>query len=386
MSQSVTAIVPRARQIVRRDPVLAIAAVLAVASCALVPPDAGYAGYVDFRTLGLLFSLMTVMAGLTRAGVFTAAGRALLARTHSGTGAIMALVLLPFVASMLVTNDVSLIAFVPFALLVLRMLGLGGTSVFTVVMMTIAANLGSMLTPIGNPQNLYLFSASGMGVGEFLLLMLPYAAVSGGLLVASVLLYGARHRGLPLSDAAGEKDLAPQEARIRRRALAPWAALFALSLLAVVRVVPVALLVPVVAIAALIIDRGALAEVDFGLLLTFVVFFVFVGNVGRMGAVNDLLASLVGGNELAVSVAASQVVSNVPAALLLSGFTSAWPALIVGTNLGGLGTLIASMASLISYKQVVESEPDAAGRYLVRFTIANVAFLAALALLALLLF
>ena len=384
MPQAVTAIVPRAQRIVRRDPVLTIAAVLAVASCALVPPDAGYADYVDFRTLGLLFSLMTVMAGLSRAGVFSAAGRALLARTRSGVGAIMALVLLPFVASMLVTNDVSLIAFVPFALLVLHMLGLEGASVFTVVMMTIAANLGSMLTPIGNPQNLYLFSASGMGVLDFITLMLPYALLSAALLVASVLAYGALHHSLPLKT-ADEKGLASARERIGRRALAPWMALFLLCLLAVARVLPVAALVPVVALAALAIDRRALAEVDYGLLLTFVAFFVFVGNIGRLEAVSGLLASLVGGNELAVSVAASQVVSNVPAALLLSGFSTAWPALIVGTNLGGLGTLIASMASLISYKQVVESGSGSAGYYLVRFTAANVAFLAVLVALALLL-
>ena len=138
-------------ELVRRDPVLAAAAVLAVASCALVPPDAGYLAYVDVRTLGLLFCLMATMAGLSRAGVFQAAGRALVARLHSGTSVVMGLVLLPFLASMLVTNDVSLIAFVPFALLVLRMLGIADASIFTVVMMTVAANLGSMLTPIGNP-------------------------------------------------------------------------------------------------------------------------------------------------------------------------------------------------------------------------------------------
>ena len=138
-------------ELVRRDPVLAAATVLAVASCALVPPDAGYLAYVDVRTLGLLFCLMATMAGLSRAGVFQDAGRALVARLRSGTSVVMGLVLLPFLASMLVTNDVSLIAFVPFALLVLRMLGIADASVFTVVMMTVAANLGSMLTPIGNP-------------------------------------------------------------------------------------------------------------------------------------------------------------------------------------------------------------------------------------------
>ena len=379
MSQALAA---RARELVRTDPVLTIATVLAVASCALVPPDAGYADYVDLRTLGLLFSLMTIMAALSRAGVFRAAGEALISRLRSGTSAILGLVLLPFAASMLVTNDVALIAFVPFALLVLRMLGLERSSVFTVVMMTIAANLGSMLTPIGNPQNLYLYSASGMGFGEFVALMLPYALLSATLLVASVLAYGALHDGLPMT---GERPTLPEAPAVRKRSVAPWAALFALALAAVAHVVPVRALVAATVAVALAFDRRALAEVDFGLLLTFVAFFVFVGNVGRIGAVDGLLSSLVSGNELAVSVAASQVVSNVPAALLLSGFSSAWPALIVGTNIGGLGTLIASMASLISYKQIVSERPGAAGGYLLRFTAANAAFLGALVLLALLL-
>ena len=379
MSQALAA---RARELVRTDPVLTVATVLAVASCALVPPDAGYADYVDLRTLGLLFSLMTIMAALSRAGVFRAAGEALISRLRSGTSAILGLVLLPFAASMLVTNDVALIAFVPFALLVLRMLGLERSSVFTVVMMTIAANLGSMLTPIGNPQNLYLYSASGMGFGEFVALMLPYALLSATLLVASVLAYGALHDGLPMT---GERPTLPEAPAVRKRSVAPWAALFALALAAVAHVVPVPALVAATVAVALAFDRRALAEVDFGLLLTFVAFFVFVGNVGRIGAVDGLLSSLVSGNELAVSVAASQVVSNVPAALLLSGFSSAWHALIVGTNIGGLGTLIASMASLISYKQIVSERPGAAGGYLLRFTAANVAFLGALMLLALLL-
>ena len=379
MSQALAA---RARELVRTDPVLTIATVLAVASCALVPPDAGYADYVDLRTLGLLFSLMTIMAALSRAGVFRAAGEALISRLRSGTSAILGLVLLPFAASMLVTNDVALIAFVPFALLVLRMLGLERSSVFTVVMMTIAANLGSMLTPIGNPQNLYLYSASGMGFGEFVALMLPYALLSATLLVASVLAYGALHDGLPMT---GERAALPEAPALRKRSVAPWAALFALALAAVSHAVPVPALVAATVAVALAFDRRALAEVDFGLLLTFVAFFVFVGNVGRIGAVDGLLSSLVSGNELAVSVAASQVVSNVPAALLLSGFSSAWPALIVGTNIGGLGTLIASMASLISYKQIVSERPGAAGGYLLRFTAANAAFLGALVLLALLL-
>ena len=384
MSHAPHALIARVRSHVSADPVLSVAAVLAAGSCALVPPDALYADYVDLRTLGLLFSLMTIMGALSRAGVFRAAGDALIARLRSGTAAIMGLVLLPFCASMLVTNDVALIAFVPFALLVLRLLGLERASVFTVVMMTIAANLGSMLTPIGNPQNLYLYSASGMGVAEFVGLMLPYALLSCALLVASVLAYSALHRGLGADAGANAGAAAPtapalpEVTAVRKRSVAPWLALFALALLAVARVLPVAALVALTLVAALACDRGALAEVDFGLLLTFVAFFVFVGNIGRLGAVDGLLSSLVGGNELVVSVAASQVVSNVPAALLLSGFSSAWPALIVGTNIGGLGTLIASMASLISYKQIVAERPGATGAYLLRFTVANLAFLGVL--------
>lgn len=377
MSHDLTA---HARSLLRSDPVLIVSLALAAASCVLVPPDAGYADYVDLRTLGLLFSLMTIMGALSRAGVFRAAGDALVSRLRSGTSAIMGLVLLPFVASMLVTNDVALIAFVPFALLVLRMLGLEDASVFTVIMMTMGANLGSMLTPIGNPQNLYLYSASGMGLVEFVALMLPYSLLSAALLVGSVLVYGALHRGRLA--VRGDASL-PEGADVRGRSVAPWVALFALALLSVARVVPVGVTVVATVAVAVACDRGALAEVDFGLLLTFVAFFVFVGNVGRLGAVDGLLSSLVSGNELVVSVAASQVVSNVPAALLLSGFTSTWPALIIGTNIGGLGTLIASMASLISYKQVIAERPGTTGSYLLRFTAANLAFLAVLLVFAL---
>lgn len=382
MSQPASSVASRIGALARRDPVLVAATLLAAGSCALVPPDAGYLDYVDLRTLGLLFSLMATMSGLSHAGVFRAAGEALLARTGSGTGAVLRLVLLPFFASMLVTNDVSLIAFVPFALLVLRMLGLERATVSTVILMTIAANLGSMLTPIGNPQNLYLFTASGMRVPEFVALMLPYALLSCAMLVACVLLNGVRRHGFPASGTVGGGVGAT---RVSRRAVLPWAVLFALSLLAVGRVLPVRALVVAAVVVALAFDRAALREVDYALLVTFVAFFVFVGNVGRLEAVSGLLASVVHGNELLVSVAASQVISNVPAALLLSGFTSAWPALIVGTNIGGLGTLIASMASLISYKQVVSQGSVSAGTYLVRFTLANVAFLAPLLALALLL-
>lgn len=382
------------REIVRKDPVLVVAVVLAVISCAAVPPDAAYAEYIDLRTIGMLFSLMAIMAGLSRLGVFRIACRHLLSAVRGPRRLALALTLLAFFSSMLITNDVALVTFAPFALLALRTLDSPRHACFTVVMMTIAANLGSMLMPIGNPQNLYLYSASHMRIGEFVLLMLPYAVAALVLLVGAIAFFGripehakgTAARGVGAgSPAAGETpqlaseadDPAPSPLRVLL-----WAALFVLALLSVAHILPYQAIVAVTIVVALAADRRALLHVDYALLFTFIAFFVFVGNVGRIEVVSAALAQLIDGHELAVSVIASQVLSNVPAAILLSGFTSNFAALIVGTNLGGLGTLIASMASLISYKQVALVLPREKGRYFMLFTVWNIAFLAVLAVLA----
>lgn len=407
------------REIVRKDPVLVVAIVLAIISCAAVPPDAAYAEYVDLRTIGMLFSLMTIMAGLSRLGVFRIACRHLLSAVRGPRRLALALTLLAFFSSMLITNDVALVTFVPFALLALRTLDSPRHACFTVVMMTIAANLGSMLTPIGNPQNLYLYSTSHMALTDFLLLMLPYAAAALVLLVGAIAFFGripehAKEKAARSVDAGnpasssedgsadspatcGEADNAasatdanetpqlasdaddPAPSPLR---VLPWAALFVLALLSVAHILPYQAIVAVTIAVALVAGRRALLHVDYALLFTFIAFFVFVGNVGRIEVVSAALAQLIDGHELAVSVIASQVLSNVPAAILLSGFTSNFAALIVGTNLGGLGTLIASMASLISYKQVALVLPREKGRYFMLFTVWNIAFLAVLAVLA----
>lgn len=407
------------REIVQKDPVLVVAIVLAIISCAAVPPDAAYAEYVDLRTIGMLFSLMTIMAGLSRLGVFRIACRHLLSAVRGPRRLALALTLLAFFSSMLITNDVALVTFVPFALLALRTLDSPRHACFTVVMMTIAANLGSMLTPIGNPQNLYLYSTSHMALTDFLLLMLPYAAAALVLLVGAIAFFGripehAKEKAARSVDAGnpasssedgsagnpatcGEADNAasatdanetpqlasdaddPAPSPLR---VLPWAALFVLALLSVAHILPYQAIVAVTIVVALAADRRALLHVDYALLFTFIAFFVFVGNVGRIEVVSAALAQLIDGHELAVSVIASQVLSNVPAAILLSGFTSNFAALIVGTNLGGLGTLIASMASLISYKQVALVLPREKGRYFMLFTVWNIAFLAVLAVLA----
>jgi len=341
-----------------------------------VPPDKAYWGYVDFRTLAILFCLMSVMAGFQRIGVFGQIARALLGRVKSGRGVVLALVLLCFFSSMLITNDVALITFVPFTFIVLHMLGAEQRDRLllpVVAMQTIAANLGSMLTPIGNPQNLYLYGKAGLSLPAFVTLMLPYTLLSLALLVVwGLFLGGGRSQDLDLGETPENITAVPA---------AIYLALFLLCLLAVGRILPWQGVFLAVLITIFFTDRRVLAKVDYALLLTFVGFFIFIGNVGRIPAFREFLRTIIVGREIYTAAIVSQVVSNVPAALLLSGFTENFAGLIIGTNLGGLGTLIASMASLISYKHIAKEAGDRKGRYLALFTVGNLCFLAALILL-----
>ena len=358
----------RAAAFCKQEAVLCVAAVLAVASMALEPPSAAYFGYIDWDTLAMLFSLMAVMKGFQHAGLFVWLGNRLLRYTNTTRKLLFALVFLPFVCSMVITNDVSLITFVPFALIVLHMAGQDWLVVPLVVLQTAAANLGSMLTPMGNPQNLYLYTRSGMSFGALVGLMLPYVLASA--ICLAVLIF--RCDSAPIAPVSVQSQLAPP------RTLAVYAAGFALCLLALFDVVPTLAVLGVVAVFLLFYDRRVLAAVDYALLGTFAAFFVFIGNLGAVPAFRAFLAGILAGHVVPVAVLASQVISNVPAALLLSGFTADWPALIVGCNLGGLGTLIASMASLISYKLVAQNSPGRRSAYLGWFTACNVGMLALL--------
>ena len=364
------------KQFVKQEIVLCVAAVLAVLSMFFVPPDAAFIGYIDLRTLAILFSLMTVMAGLRRQGVFDRLGRTLLAQTGSTLQLVLVLVGLCFFGSMVITNDVSLLTFVPFTFVVLSGLAPDARRALTVpvvCMQTIAANLGSMLTPIGNPQNLYLYGKSGMSIAAFISLMLPYTVVS---LLLLVLWAGALCRGQ--ASACSCAYLQQPDAAADRKIVLLDAALFVVCLLAVIRVLPYGVAFAAVLLCTLFADRSTLRCVDYSLLLTFVAFFIFIGNLGRVQAFSDWLQAILTGREVPVAVLASQVTSNVPAALLLSGFTDKTSALIIGTNLGGLGTLIASMASLISYRQIARELPEEKGRYFKLFTLSNLVFLAIL--------
>ncbi len=380
----------------KNEIVLVVALFLAIVSMFIVAPDAQYIDYIDFRTLGILFCLMAVMAGLQDIGVFREIAEALLSKVQKLWQIIMILVMLCFFFSMLITNDVALITFVPFTFIIMGLLGEETERrliIPVVVMQTIAANLGSMLTPIGNPQNLYLYGKAGMGIGEFVMILLPYSLVSFVLLAGYCLYLGRKKAGgRKVSTTKGatgevtEDNETPAMIQFNRMTekthlkghKTRWIGfviLFLLCLLVVANVLDYRVVLVITILYLLCLERKIFAKVDYSLLLTFVGFFVFIGNMGRVPAFRDLLQSVIEGNEMLTAVIASQIISNVPAALLLSGFTDNIEALILGTNLGGLGTLIASMASLISYKYIVKENKCSKGAYFGFFTLANVVFL-----------
>lgn len=376
----------RLLEFIKKETVLCIAVLLAGISAVIVPPDADYAGYIDFRTLAILFSLMSVMAGLQKLGVFGWIAGKLLGKVKTSCSIILILVLLCFFFSMLITNDVALITFVPFTFTVLDLLGKEQRKKLVlpvVAMQTVAANLGSMLTPIGNPQNLYLYGKAGLSVGEFLGLMLPYTVLS----LVLLLVWGTIQGRVSQMEAkteifSGEKEPVWKENSVQPgeavRSLAVYLVLFVLCLLAVAHLLPWQAVLVIVFATVFLMDRKVLAKVDYSLLLTFTGFFVFIGNMGRITVFRDFLQRIIAGREVYTAIISSQVISNVPAALLLSGFTENYKSLIVGTNLGGLGTLIASMASLISYKYVAKEESGRKGEYIRIFTVGNICFLAVL--------
>ncbi len=389
----------------KNEIVLTVATVLAIVSAFLIHPDKAYLGYVDFRTLALLFCLMAVMGGFQRLGFFRKIAQGLLKKVGTDSVCvILVLVLLAFFFSMLITNDVGLITFVPFTFTVLELLGEETRNrlvIPVVVLETLGANLGSMMTPIGNPQNLYLYGKAGLTVGQFLLHMLPLTSLAGIMLVIWSICVG-KTKGAPKAqgsagksngdsqdgaDGAGKLEMAFAERDAdaatvtgakKTFLLSVYGVLFLLSLLTVANVLeyPVTLCVTLACVC--IFDWKTLKKVDYFLLLTFIAFFVFIGNMGRIPAFADFLAGIVKDREVIVGILSSQVISNVPAALLLSGFSDNYKALLIGVNLGGMGTLIASMASLISYKYVARLVPDKKGKYFGYFTVANLCFLAVL--------
>lgn len=322
--------------------------------------------YIDFRVLAILLALMIIVAGISKTGFFDSAVKTLLKVVNTTRGLVVVLVMACFFVSMLMTNDVALITFVPFTIMVIEKVEKKGILIRCVVLQTIAANLGSMLTPIGNPQNLYLYSIAKLGLPDFLKITLPYTLVSLVLLLVSILLL-----------IKNEKVTVVQEAEVKvdvRRCLV-FAVLFAVAIASVLHILDYRLMLIIVVLIVGIIDYRLIGKADYKLLLTFIVLFLIIGNVKQIDVINAFISKNVSGNEILWSVVISQVISNVPAAMLLSGFTDNYTSLIIGTNIGGLGTLIASMASLISYKAYAKLDYADKKRYMVEFSVMNIIYL-----------
>lgn len=368
MRKVITKVMNKIKKFVKEEVILCVAGLLAIGSMFWITPDKEYLGYIDWHTLILLFCLMAVMVGFQKLGFFQQVGNMLLSKVENSRQLTGILVFLPFFFSMVITNDVGLITFVPFTIVVLRIARQEKLLLPVVVLQTIAANLGSMLTPMGNPQNLYLYGKSGMSFPSFIRLMLPYTIAAG--ICLGIAIYLMKKESL--------RNLTLDPIAVDRKGFVLYTLLFLLCLLAVAKVISPVILLGVIVVVLGIYDRRIFKTVDYSLLGTFVGFFVFIGNIGRIEGFRQLLEKILSGNEVVVSVCASQIISNVPAALLLSGFTNEWESLIVGANLGGLGTLIASMASLISYKQIVRECPQEKGRYFALFTGGNIIMLGVL--------
>lgn len=388
----------KVKELFQKETVCCIAFLLAVISIFFISPSKNYISYIDFRVLALLFCLMAVVRGFSSIGVFTRLGTMLLTHVHSLRMLSALFIFLCFFFSMLITNDVALITFVPFTILVLSMAEQKKFLIPVIVLETIAANLGSMLTPLGNPQNLYLYTISGLSIGAFVRIMLPYSFVSAILLLIFILFLpkdtvstataANTANSTNTVTASNTSNVICEAVKARKNPRILFTAyliLFLLCLLTVLHILPYQIMFLLVLTGFLLLDYRILKDVDYFLLLTFLCFFIFIGNMKQISLVHELISKLLVHHEVLMGIGASQIISNVPAAILLSGFTDDYSALLIGVNLGGLGTLIASLASLISFKFYTNSNGNDTRRFLGIFTLYNVIFLGVLFVLSLIL-
>ena len=349
---------------IKQNVVLCVALLLAVVTSFIVPPDGGYASYFDWKTLICLFCTLAVICALKNIKFFTFLARKIVFCTGNLRMAAIALVYITFIGSMLISNDMALLTFLPLGYFVLSSTGKEKHMAFIFIMQNIAANLGGMLTPFGNPQNLYLYSKFNIPTGEFMQIMLIPFLVSIALITVCCLF-------LPKDTLSIKEDSA---IRLPAKRTFVYILLFLFSILIVFRIFSHWLGLIVILLSLFFLDRKALGNVDYALLGTFFCFFIFAGNMARIPQIHALISSLLEQNTLLFSVLSCQVISNVPSAILLSQFTLDYPALLLGVNIGGTGTLIASLASLISFKEYIAHNPKGAGLYLAKFSAYNFGF------------
>lgn len=350
---------------VKKNAVMCIALFAAAVSSIIVPPDAKYAEYFDFKTLTCLFCVLAVVCALKNINFFYILACKVVKLFKTARMSVLALAYITFIGSMLIANDMALLTFLPLGYFVLSSTGKQKYMAFTFIMQNIAANLGGMLTPFGNPQNLYLYSKFNIPDLEFISIM-AFPFVLSVLLITLCCIIFVKPERLELPD---------EDTHIDAKRAALYLVLFALSIAIVFRGIPYWIGLIIIPAVLMFADRNALRSVDYCLLLTFVFFFIFAGNMARIDAVKNLFMALMQKSTLLFSILSCQFISNVPSAILLSQFTTDYADLLVGVNIGGVGTVISSLASLITFREYVKHNPGKSGYYLKHFSILNFSFL-----------
>lgn len=349
----------------RKNIVMLIALLLAIITCFLIPPDKQYLGYFDWNTLACLLATLAIVCALKNVNFFYFLAERTVKIFKTARSAVLALVYITFLGSMLIANDMALLTFLPLGYLVLTNTQKEKYMIFTFVMQNIAANLGGMFTPFGNPQNIYLYSKFNIPTLEFMGIMAIPFALSVLLITVCCLIF-VKKEPLVFEGATAKPEP-------KRTAL--YLILFTLSVIMVFRVIPYWIGLPIILIVLLIADWKAVAKVDYPLIFTFVFFFIFAGNMARIEPVRSFFSYLLNIDTLLFSVLSCQVISNVPSAILLSQFTTNYPALLIGVNIGGVGTLISSLASLITFREYCSHNPGKSGKYIGIFSAFNFSFL-----------
>ena len=363
-------IVQTATSFIRKNVVMVVALLAALITCVIVPPDEAYLDYFDVKTLTCLFCVLAVVCALKNINFFYTLARKIVMIFKNARMSILALVYITFIGSMLIANDMALLTFLPLGLFVLSSTGKNKYMAFTFIMQNIAANLGGMLTPFGNPQNLYLYTKFAIPNGEFVQIMTPPFLLAVALITVCCLIF-VKPEPLELKD---EKVELPAARTVI------YLLLFVLAIAIVFRGIPYWIGLIIIPAVLLFMDRKALKMVDYPLLLTFVFFFIFSGNMARIDVVKELFSALLQKSTLLFSVLSCQVISNVPSAILLSQFTENYKELLLGVNIGGVGTLIASLASLITFREYTKNNKGKTRYYVLLFSAFNFAFLIILAL------
>ena len=353
---------------IKSEVVLCVATVFAIITCFFVPIDKEYLSYFNTDTLILLFCMLAVVAGLKCTNIFEVVARKMINLFHTRRAVIYSLIFGTFFFDMIVANDMSLITFLPLTYIVLHSTRNDKYLGITFIMQTIAANMGGMITPHGNPQNLYLYSFFNIPTDEFIGILLPQAITVAVMLAIC---------GLFIKN---EELVLTRKSRIivDKKTLKIYVALFILVILSIFRLVPNLITLAIVTITIFIKDRKRFKKVDYALLATFCVFFIFSGNIARIDAIKDFIASIVVDNTLVAGIISCQFISNVPTAIFLSKFTENYRELLISVNIGSLGILISSLASLITLKEFLIHQPRNFWKYLIRFTLLNTIFLVVL--------